>query len=238
MRVFVFDLGGGTFDVSVLEIEDGVIEVLATRGDSNLGGTDIDDVLVKHCVKDFEKIHKLDISTNTRALCRLRNQCIKAKEALSFAQEALIECDSLASGLDYSFMLTRARFEQVCSHIFSRVTAPMTAVLSDAHLTKNQIDEVIMVGGSTRIPKVQAIVTEFFEGKSLNKRLNPDEAVAFGATIQAGILSGHANQELNDIILLDVAPLSLGIATTDETCTENNMTTIIKRNTSIPIEFT
>ena len=191
-RVFVFDLGGGTFDVSVLQIEDGVIEVLATRGDANLGGTDIDDILMRHCLGDFQRRFGQDLSQNKRALTRLRNQCIKAKHSLSFASEAFIECESLACDEDYSLKLSRAVFENACKDIFNRALAPMNDVLTDAQLEKSQINEVIMIGGSTRIPKIQQLVSEFFDGKNLNKRLHPDEAVAYGATIQAGILSGNA----------------------------------------------
>jgi heat shock protein 1/8 len=231
-NVVVFDMGGGTHDVSLISIDDGVFEVKATSGDTHLGGEDIDNVLVEWCVQEFEKKNRnTDIKNNARALRRLRTACERAKRTLSSATQASIEVDSLIDGNDLSIIITRARFESLCESIFKRTIAPLEHVLRDAKMSKDQIHEVIMVGGSSRIPKIRELVSTFFNGKKLNDSVHPDEAVAYGAAIQAHILTGGANSNdrTSDLILLDVAPLSLGLETAG-----GIMTPLIKRNTTIP----
>jgi L1 cell adhesion molecule like protein len=228
-NVLIFDLGGGTFDVSLLMIDDGVFEVKATSGDCHLGGEDFDNRLIEHFTKEFKRKNKLDLSTNDRSLRRLRTACERAKRTLSSATKANIEVDSLFDGIDFNSSITRARFEDLCNDYFRNTLTPVENVLRDSGFSKSQIDEVVLVGGSTRIPKVQQLLTEFFNGKELCKSVNPDEAVAYGAAIQADILSGNKSSVTNDILLIDVAPLSLGIETSGEV-----MTKIIERNSTIP----
>lgn len=229
-NIIIFDFGGGTFDVSLLSIEDGVFEVKATAGDTHLGGEDIDNVIVDYCVNEIKKKYKEDVKTNKKALRRLRTACERAKRTLSTSTQASIEIEQLINGIDYYSTITRAKFEELCSDIFKNLFKPLEKVLIDAKLDKSQIDEIVLVGGSTRIPKVQTMLSEFFNGKQLNKSVNPDEAVAYGAAIQASILSGNGdNEKLNEILLLDVIPLSLGIETSGEV-----MTVLIPRNTTIP----
>lgn len=229
-NIIIFDFGGGTFDVSLLSIEDGVFEVKATAGDTHLGGEDIDNVIVDYCVNEIKKKYKEDVKTNKKALRRLRTACERAKRTLSTSTQANIEIEQLINGIDYYSTITRAKFEELCSDIFKNLFKPLEKVLIDAKLDKSQIDEIVLVGGSTRIPKVQTMLSEFFNGKQLNKSVNPDEAVAYGAAIQASILSGNGdNEKLNEILLLDVIPLSLGIETSGEV-----MTVLIPRNTTIP----
>jgi len=226
-NVLIFDLGGGTFDVSLLTIEDDLFQVLATAGDTHLGGEDFDNRLVEHCIADFKKKNKLDIRDSARAMRRLRTQCEQAKRALSGANRVTIEVDALYEGVDYHSTITRPKFEKICEADFQRCMAPVSQVLRDAKLSKNDIHEVVLVGGSTRIPRVQALLTKFFNGKELNKTINPDEAVAWGAALQAAILGGEDVKE--DVVLVDVAPLSLGIETAGGV-----MTNIIKRGKTIP----
>ena len=183
-------MGGGTLDVSILNIEEGVIEVIATRGDTHLGGQDIDELIVKHCLQDFKTKYNIDLTNNARAKARLQNQVNHAKHQLSATMSTVIDVESLSGDNDYSLNMTRLEFEQLCAPIFQRCLPPMTEALTDACLAKSDIDEVVLVGGSTRIPKIQSMLTEYFDGKSLNKQLHPDEAVAYGATIQVGIMSG------------------------------------------------
>ena len=230
-NVLIFDCGGGTHDLSVLTLDDGVFEVKATAGDTHLGGEDFDNTLVSYCVEEFKKKHKLDISNNAKALRRLRTVCERAKRTLSSATQATIEADSLADGLDFQTVLTRAKFESMCDSFFRRTVAPLDRLLLDAKLDKNQIDEIIMVGGSSRIPKIRELVSSYFGGKKLNDSVNPDEAVAYGAAVQAHILTGggKSGDKTDDIILLDVAPLSLGLETAGGV-----MTPVIKRNSTIP----
>jgi L1 cell adhesion molecule like protein len=228
--VLIFDLGGGTFDVSILTIEDGIFEVKATAGDVHLGGEDFDNRLVEHCVQEIKKKYKKDITESHKALRRLRTSCERAKRTLSSSTQAQIEIDSLYEGLDYNTNITRARFEDLNMDYFRKVMDPVQQVLTDSKMSKSQIDEIVLVGGSTRIPKIQEMLSEFFNGKELNKSINPDEAVAYGATVQAAILSGgHKSEKLDSLLLLDVTPLSLGLETAGGV-----MTPLIKRNTTVP----
>lgn len=228
-NVLIFDLGGGTFDVSLLAIDDGVFEVKATAGDTHLGGEDFDHRLVTHFINEFKRKSKKDISTNQRSLRRLRTACERAKRSLSSSAQATIEIDSLYEGVDFYTSITRARFEELCADLFRSTLDPVEKVLKDAKLDKSQIDEIVLVGGSTRIPKIQKLVSDFFNGKEPCKSINPDEAVAYGAAVQAAILTGDTSSKTQDILLLDVAPLSLGIETAGGV-----MTKLIPRNSTIP----
>jgi len=232
-NVLIFDLGGGTFDVSILSIEDGIFEVKSTAGDTHLGGEDFDNRIVDHFIKEFQRKHKKDISGNKRALRRLRTACERAKRTLSASAQASIEIDSLYEGIDFYSSITRARFEELCADLFRGTLDPVEKALRDAKMDKSAIDDVVLVGGSTRIPKVQKLLSDFFNGKDLNKSINPDEAVAYGAAVQAAILTGDTSETISDLLLLDVAPLSLGIETAGGV-----MTTLIKRNTAIPTKQT
>merc|ERR1711963_247875 len=228
-NILIFDLGGGTFDVSILSIDEGIFEVKATAGDTHLGGEDFDNRMVDHFIKEFQRKHKKDISDNKRAIRRLRTACERAKRTLSSAAQANIEIDSLFEGIDFYTSITRARFEELCSDLFKGTLEPVEKALRDAKMDKSSIDDIVLVGGSTRIPKVQKLLQDFFNGKELNKSINPDEAVAYGAAVQAAILTGDHSSEIGDVLLLDVAPLSLGIETAGGV-----MTSLIKRNTTIP----
>ena len=232
-NVLIFDLGGGTFDVSLLTIEDGFFEVKATNGDTHLGGEDFDNKIVEFCAGEFLKKTGIDIRADPRAMRRLRTQCEKAKRTLSASTFADIEVDALKEGQDFSFKLSRAKFEELCLNYFKDTLIPVENVLKDAGFSKNQIHDVVLVGGSTRIPKVQQLITEFFNGKEPNKSINPDEAVAYGAAVQAAILTKQGGENVKDVILLDVTPLSLGIETAG-----GIMTNLIDRNSTIPVKKT
>jgi len=232
-NVLIFDLGGGTFDVSILSIDDGIFEVKSTAGDTHLGGEDFDNRMVDHFVKEFQRKHKKNITGNKRALRRLRTACERAKRTLSASAQANIEIDSLFEGIDYYTSITRARFEELCSDLFRGTLEPVEKALRDAKMDKSSIDDIVLVGGSTRIPRVQKLLSDYFNGKELNKTINPDEAVAYGAAVQAAILTGDKSEAISDVLLLDVAPLSLGIETAGGV-----MTPLIKRNTTIPTKQT
>ena len=219
----------GTFDVSILSIEDGVFEVKATAGDTHLGGEDFDNRLVSHFVQEFKRKHKKDITDNPRAMRRLRNACERAKRTLSSSTQTSIEIDSLFDGVDFFSSITRARFEELCMDLFRGTMDPVEKVLKDSKIAKNHVHEVVLVGGSTRIPKIQQLLSVFFNGKELSKSINPDEAVAYGAAVQAAILTGNGSSKTEDLLLLDVAALSLGLETAGEV-----MTVLIPRNSTVP----
>lgn len=229
-NVLIFDLGGGTFDVSILTIDEGsLFEVKSTAGDTHLGGEDFDNRLVTHFAEEFQRKFKKDLRSNTRALRRLRTACERAKRTLSSSTEASLEIDALHEGIDFYAKITRARFEELCMDLFRSTLSPVERALSDAKLDKGSIHDVVLVGGSTRIPKIQKMLQDFFCGKSLNLSINPDEAVAYGAAVQAAILSGDTSSAIQDVLLVDVAPLSLGIETAGGV-----MTKIVERNSRIP----
>lgn len=229
--ILVFDFGGGTFDVSLISVDEGVFEVKATGGDTHLGGEDLDNRLVAHFIEEFKRKYKKDISQNSRALRRLRTACEKAKRTLSVATQAAIEIDALFEGQDFYTNITRARFEELCMDIFKKCMEPIDQVLKDARVDKRSVDEIVLVGGSTRIPKIQQMVSSYFNGKELCKSVNPDEAVAYGAAVQAAILKGNDKEDptLAKTLILDVCPLSLGLETAG-----GIMTALIPRNTTIP----
>jgi heat shock protein 5 len=225
-NILVYDLGGGTFDVSLLTIDNGVFEVVATNGDTHLGGEDFDQRVMAHFMKIFQKKHSKDMGKDKRAIQKLRREVEKAKRALSSTHQARVEIEALFDGVDFSETLTRARFEEINNDLFKNTLLPVKQVMEDSGLKKNQVDEIVLVGGSTRIPKIQQLIKDFFNGKEPNRGINPDEAVAYGAAVQAGILGGVGSAE---VVLLDVTPLTLGIETVGGV-----MTKVINRNTIIP----
>eukprot|EP00741_Cyanophora_paradoxa_P013860 tig00020710_g13378.t1 len=232
-NILIFDLGGGTFDVSLLTIDDGIFEVKATAGDTHLGGEDFDNRMVNYFVQEFKKKHKKDMSGNPRALRRLRTACERAKRTLSSQTQTTIEIDSLFEGIDFNATITRAKFEELNIDLFRGCLEPVEKVLRDAKVDKGTIHDIVLVGGSSRIPKVQQMLRDFFNGKELCQSINPDEAVAYGAAVQAAILTGEQSSKVQDLLLLDVTPLSLGLETAGGV-----MTVLIKRNSTIPCKKT
>ncbi|KAI5452545.1 Heat shock protein ssb1 [Naganishia albida] len=227
--VLIFDLGGGTFDVSLLSIQGGVFTVKATAGDTHLGGEDFDNNLLEHFKAEFKRKSKLDISEDPRALRRLRSACERAKRTLSSVTQTTVEVDSLFDGVDFSANITRARFEEINAAAFKSTVDPVEKVLKDAKIPAAKVEDIVLVGGSTRIPKIQSLVSEYFDGRQLNKSINPDEAVAYGAAVQAAVLTGQTSDKTADLLLLDVAPLSLGVAMQGDV-----FGVVLPRNTPIP----
>ena len=231
--ILIVDAGGGTTDISLLTIEDGVIEVKATGGDTHLGGEDIDNKIVNYVIDELKKKHKIDLTDNKKAIRRIKTVAERAKRTLSSSVQTTIELDSIYDGIDLNISLSRAKLESLCSDIFNRILNPIDLVIKDADINKNDIEEIILVGGTTRIPKIQELLSNYFNGKELNKSINPDEAVAYGASIQAAILSGIKDDKLDNLILLDVCPLSLGIETAGGV-----MKVLIPRGTQLPTKKT
>ncbi|CUA72333.1 heat shock 70kDa protein 1/8 [Rhizoctonia solani] len=228
-NVLIFDLGGGTFDVSLLNITGGVFAVKATAGDTHLGGEDFDNTLLEHFKAEFKRKTKHDISDDPRAIRRLRSACERAKRTLSSVAQTTVEVDSLYQGEDFSANISRARFEEINAAMFKSTLEPVEKVLKDSKIPRDKVDDIVLVGGSTRIPKIQSLVSEFFGGRQLNKSINPDEAVAYGAAVQAAVLTGQTSEKTQNILLLDVAPLSLGVAMQGDV-----FGVVVPRNTPIP----
>lgn len=230
-NILIVDCGGGTHDITLLEVDGGVFEVKATAGDTHLGGEDFDNSLLNHFADEFKKKNKKDMREDVKAMMRLRKECERVKKTLSSSNKATISLEVLHDGCDFNTSITRSRFEGLTSDIVKRVLDPVSKVLKDAGVSKSQVDEIVLVGGSTRIPKIQEELSNYFNGKALNKSINPDEAVAYGAAVQAAILMGDKSEAIKDIVLVDVNPLSLGLETSGGV-----MTKLIKRNTTIPTD--
>ena len=230
-NIIIYDVGGGTLDVTLLSIDDGIFEVKATSGDTYLGGEDFDENLMNYFKEEFKRKHKKDLSESKKACAKLKKECERVKRCLSSAAQGHLEIDSLYDGIDFNSTITRAKFEQLNMGLFQRCLKCVEQVLTDSKTGKNEIDEIVLVGGTTRIPKLQQQISDYFGGKQLCNSINPDEAVAYGATIQGCLLSGIKSEKLEDLLLLDVAPLSLGLETSGGV-----MTPLIQRNTSIPIQ--
>ncbi len=232
-NIIIFDCGGGTHDVSLLTVEGGFFEVKATAGDTHLGGEDFDNILVNYVLTEYKKKFKKDASTNKKSLMKIKKACEVAKRTLSSTNSTNMEIESIYDGDDFSLTLTKAKFEILCNDIFKKALAPVEKVLKDSGISKNKISDIVLVGGSTRIPKIQKLLSEYFNGKDLCKSINPDEAVAYGAAVQAALLTGDTSENIQDLLLVDVTPLSLGLETSGGV-----MTTLIKRNSNIPTEHT
>jgi L1 cell adhesion molecule like protein len=226
-------LGGGTFDVTLLTIDDGIFQVASTSGDTHLGGEDFDIRLLEHVAEDIKAKHEIDVLKNTKTRAKLKKACEQAKRTLSNTKRAEIELELAGGEIDYVYQITRAKFESLNSDLFTKCLQPVSLVLEDGYLSPQDVDDVVLVGGSTRIPKIRELLSNYFGGKDLCTSINPDEAVAYGAAVQGAILAGTENDQIDDIILVDVAPLSVGIETTG-----NSMSTIIRRNRSIPVRET
>ena len=229
-NVIIFDLGGGTFDVTLLSIDDGIFEVKGTHGDTRLGGEDFDMNLVNHFTQEIKRKHKTDITSSNKSIMKLKRACERAKRTLSSSSQAFIEIDSLHEGIDFTTQISRAKFEQINNYLFQRCLSYVEQVLSDTKTSKSAVDEIVLVGGSSRIPKIQSMLSDYFGGKTLCSSINPDEAVAYGATVQATLLSGKKSEKLSEVLLLDVTPLSLGLETSGGV-----MTPLVKRNMPIPV---